>query len=368
MLQLDGPTLSPLLKRLEAAGLVTRTRDPEDERQLRIGLTAKGRALREQALNVPPAGGGEARHEPRRPRGPAQGPHHTERRRPPGRRQAAPRPVRDASSPVRRSPGRQMAAAEGMKRVDSNLTMITILVSVIHVVALAVMIWIRVRRTEGDGIVVPPPKITALRPVRRAVQRLELRRARPGRAARLAHRQGLVRRPGPLPAGVRGPLTCSDGPLVLEFGQFLKGAEHRAAPESLELRGAQGLSEVGSFVFFVFAPRLGLIRGVVRLASRAHATDSKRKTRASPWGVNVRRSRRGGARSWSGSTRAPGRRAPSRRAGRAGRPRWASAPRSRCAASRTRTGSGPARPRRATARTGPWRRTGARRAGRRRRA
>jgi DNA-binding MarR family transcriptional regulator len=55
MLQLDGPTLSPLLKRLEAAGLVTRARDPEDERQLRIGLTPKGRALREQALNVPPA-------------------------------------------------------------------------------------------------------------------------------------------------------------------------------------------------------------------------------------------------------------------------------------------------------------------------
>jgi DNA-binding MarR family transcriptional regulator len=55
MLQLDGPTLSPMLKRLEAAGLVTRTRDPEDERQLRISLTDKGRALREQALNVPPA-------------------------------------------------------------------------------------------------------------------------------------------------------------------------------------------------------------------------------------------------------------------------------------------------------------------------
>ena len=54
MLQLDGPTLSPLLKRLETAGLVTRSRDPEDERQLRIGLTAQGRALREQALNVPP--------------------------------------------------------------------------------------------------------------------------------------------------------------------------------------------------------------------------------------------------------------------------------------------------------------------------
>ena len=55
MLQLDGPTLSPLLKRLEAAGLVTRTRDPDDERQLRIDLTQKGRALREDALNVPPS-------------------------------------------------------------------------------------------------------------------------------------------------------------------------------------------------------------------------------------------------------------------------------------------------------------------------
>jgi DNA-binding MarR family transcriptional regulator len=54
MLQLDGPTLSPMLKRLEAAGLVTRTRNPHDERQLRIDLTAAGRALRQQALNVPP--------------------------------------------------------------------------------------------------------------------------------------------------------------------------------------------------------------------------------------------------------------------------------------------------------------------------
>jgi DNA-binding MarR family transcriptional regulator len=55
MLQLDGPTLSPMLKRLETAGLITRTRDPNDERQLRIDLTQQGRALREQALNVPPA-------------------------------------------------------------------------------------------------------------------------------------------------------------------------------------------------------------------------------------------------------------------------------------------------------------------------
>ena len=54
LLQLDGPTLSPMLKRLEAAGLVSRTRDPQDERQLRIDLTGKGRDLRQQALNVPP--------------------------------------------------------------------------------------------------------------------------------------------------------------------------------------------------------------------------------------------------------------------------------------------------------------------------
>ena len=54
MLQLDGPTLSPMLKRLEGAGLITRTRDPHDERQLRVDLTEEGRALRRQALNVPP--------------------------------------------------------------------------------------------------------------------------------------------------------------------------------------------------------------------------------------------------------------------------------------------------------------------------
>jgi MarR family transcriptional regulator, organic hydroperoxide resistance regulator len=55
MLQLDAPTLSPLLKRLEAAGLLTRTREPRDERQLRIELTGPGRDLRQQALGVPPA-------------------------------------------------------------------------------------------------------------------------------------------------------------------------------------------------------------------------------------------------------------------------------------------------------------------------
>ena len=55
MLQLDGPTLSPMLKRLEAAGLVARSRDPGDERQLRVDLTEEGRALRAEALEVPPA-------------------------------------------------------------------------------------------------------------------------------------------------------------------------------------------------------------------------------------------------------------------------------------------------------------------------
>ena len=48
-LSLDSGTLSPLLKRLTAAGLVTRQRRVEDERSVAISLTAAGRALREQA-------------------------------------------------------------------------------------------------------------------------------------------------------------------------------------------------------------------------------------------------------------------------------------------------------------------------------
>lgn len=55
LLQLDPGTLSPLLKRLEAVGYVTRRRDPRDERSLAVGLTPEGEALREQALQVPPA-------------------------------------------------------------------------------------------------------------------------------------------------------------------------------------------------------------------------------------------------------------------------------------------------------------------------
>ena len=52
-LLLDSGTLTPLLKRLEAAGLVRRTRAPSDERQVLIALTPKGDALREKARAVP---------------------------------------------------------------------------------------------------------------------------------------------------------------------------------------------------------------------------------------------------------------------------------------------------------------------------
>jgi MarR family transcriptional regulator, organic hydroperoxide resistance regulator len=52
-LRLDSATLSPLLKRMEAAGLVQRERSANDERSVTILLTANGRALRERALSVP---------------------------------------------------------------------------------------------------------------------------------------------------------------------------------------------------------------------------------------------------------------------------------------------------------------------------
>jgi DNA-binding MarR family transcriptional regulator len=50
---LDSGTLTPLLKRLEAADLVKRTRSTEDERQVLIALTSQGQALREKARAVP---------------------------------------------------------------------------------------------------------------------------------------------------------------------------------------------------------------------------------------------------------------------------------------------------------------------------
>jgi DNA-binding MarR family transcriptional regulator len=55
LLQLDPGTLSPLLKRLEGAGLVDRSRDPQNERSLAVTLTAKGRSLRSRAELIPPA-------------------------------------------------------------------------------------------------------------------------------------------------------------------------------------------------------------------------------------------------------------------------------------------------------------------------
>jgi DNA-binding MarR family transcriptional regulator len=48
-LALESSTLTPLLKRLEAAGLVTRTRNPKNEREVLIETTPKGEKLREEA-------------------------------------------------------------------------------------------------------------------------------------------------------------------------------------------------------------------------------------------------------------------------------------------------------------------------------
>lgn len=55
LLQLDSATVSPLLKRLEASGLITRTRQSDDERRLEVELTTRGRELRREAEKIPPA-------------------------------------------------------------------------------------------------------------------------------------------------------------------------------------------------------------------------------------------------------------------------------------------------------------------------
>jgi DNA-binding MarR family transcriptional regulator len=55
LLELDSPTLSPMLKRLASAGLITRTRSGRDERQVDIALTERGRNLRQEAEKIPPA-------------------------------------------------------------------------------------------------------------------------------------------------------------------------------------------------------------------------------------------------------------------------------------------------------------------------
>ena len=49
---LESSTLTPLLKRLETLGFLTRSRDPEDERQVRLRLTDKGSSLRKKARDV----------------------------------------------------------------------------------------------------------------------------------------------------------------------------------------------------------------------------------------------------------------------------------------------------------------------------
>src|SRR3954462_5510942 len=54
-LALDSGTLTPLLKRLEAAELVQRLRDATDERRVLLQLTAAGRALKTRAMTVPKA-------------------------------------------------------------------------------------------------------------------------------------------------------------------------------------------------------------------------------------------------------------------------------------------------------------------------
>ena len=51
-LYLDSGTVTPLLKRMEAAGLLRRARDPDDERVVRISLTAQGKKLRARCENV----------------------------------------------------------------------------------------------------------------------------------------------------------------------------------------------------------------------------------------------------------------------------------------------------------------------------
>lgn len=52
-LQLESGTLSPLLRRMESAGLVTRERMPRDDRSVEVGLTAAGAALEARTASVP---------------------------------------------------------------------------------------------------------------------------------------------------------------------------------------------------------------------------------------------------------------------------------------------------------------------------
>ena len=53
LLHLNNGTLTPMLKKMEKDGRITRKRDEADERVVRIGLTDEGRAFREQAKDIP---------------------------------------------------------------------------------------------------------------------------------------------------------------------------------------------------------------------------------------------------------------------------------------------------------------------------
>ncbi|RYG48689.1 MarR family transcriptional regulator [bacterium] len=52
-LGMDNGTLTPVLKRLESAGVVTRTRDEQDERRVLIAFTEEGEAIREEVCSIP---------------------------------------------------------------------------------------------------------------------------------------------------------------------------------------------------------------------------------------------------------------------------------------------------------------------------
>lgn len=52
-LYLDSGTLTPVLKKLEVKGYITRKRSKEDERNLSVSITAKGELLRDEALEIP---------------------------------------------------------------------------------------------------------------------------------------------------------------------------------------------------------------------------------------------------------------------------------------------------------------------------
>ena len=51
---LDYGTLTPVLKRLESSGYLTKERDPKDERLLIVSITDEGDALKDEALKIPP--------------------------------------------------------------------------------------------------------------------------------------------------------------------------------------------------------------------------------------------------------------------------------------------------------------------------